>query len=302
MLRVAVLMSTYNGERYIEEQIDSILAQQGDFTLDIWVRDDGSSDGTCTILQRYADEDKLRWYTGANLKPARSFLDLVKHCTGYDYYAFADQDDYWHTDKLQQGIHLLEGCTTPAMNVANAALVDGDLRSLGRNVYNRAPNGDFYSVLCGGGLLGCTVIFNQALAEILQTYHCPKTLIMHDSYAAVLCTLFDGRIFFDPQPHMDYRQHGANVVGAQWTKWAAVKNRFARITRRGQISIADMAQSILDQEPQPQDKEKLRFLQQVATYRKSPLSAVRLALSRKPKYNSRNMAITMRLSILLRNR
>jgi len=301
-MKIAILMSSYNGENYIEEQIESILAQQCDCAIDLHVRDDGSTDKTKQILQRYADAGKLRWYTGENLKPARSFIDLVTACPGYDYYAFADQDDYWYPDKLQSCISRLADKTGPAMAFSNAKLVDGQRNPLGRNVYKKTPNCDFYSVLCGGGILGCTIAFNEQLAALLREYNKPEKLIMHDSYLAILCTLFDGQISYDPAPSMDYRQHGNNVVGTQWNKWDALKNRIGRITGRQKVSIADMAQSILDQKPRIVNGDKHAFLERVATYRTSFWKAARLACSRKPRYNSKNMEITMRLAILLRNR
>lgn len=94
-MKAAVLMSTYNGARFIREQLDSILDQTGEFELDLWVRDDGSTDGTKDILNDYESRGLLRWYTGENLGPAQSFLDLVRRTLGYDWYAFADQDDFW---------------------------------------------------------------------------------------------------------------------------------------------------------------------------------------------------------------
>ena len=301
-MKIAVLMSSYNGEKFIAQQINSVLEQQCEAEVELIVRDDGSTDSTKEILQKYQDEGKLRWYTGENLRPAKSFLHLAANHSSYDYYAFCDQDDYWHCDKLQKGLDLLKNAEGPAMVLANARLVDGKLQDLGRNVYNHAPNRDFCSALCGGGFLGCTIIMNEALAALIRCYPQPEKLIMHDSYVAILCTLYNGQIFFDPVPHMDYRQHGNNVVGTQWTKWAALKNRFARVTKRQQVSIADMAQSILDQNPQNPDPENFRFLQQVAGYRKNFFTALKLACSGKPAYNSLNMAITMRLAILLRNR
>lgn len=301
-MKTAILMSTYNGASYLAEQIESILAQQSESEIDLIVRDDGSTDETISILQSYASAGKLRYYTGENLKPAKSFLDLIVNCTGYDYYALADQDDNWYPDKVQSCIARLEGKTKPAMAFANAALVDGALQMLGRNVYKNQPNCDFYSVLCGGGILGCTVAFNEPLAQLVRQYAKPQKLIMHDSYLAILCTLFDGEISYDPTPHMAYRQHGNNVVGAQWSKWAALKNRLARITQKQKVSIAEMAQSILDQNPVVPDAKKLAFLKKVAAYRKSFFTAVGLACSGKPRYNSRNMAVTMRLAMLLRNR
>lgn len=301
-MKIAVLMSSFNGARYIAQQIESVLGQIVDGQVDLWVRDDGSTDNTWDILEQYAQAGKLRCYTGENLKPAKSFLDLIKHCPGYDYYAFCDQDDRWDSDKLQQGIQKIADDKGPAMSFANARLVDAELKTLNRNVYNRIPHSDFYSVTCGGGILGCTVIFNRALAELLQTYGDPEKLIMHDSYAAILCTLFDGRIVFDPAPHMDYRQHGNNAVGSNWTKWDALKDRFYRITKGDDITVAHMAQSILAQKPQAPNKDKLAFLQKVAQYPQSFTNAVSLACSDKPRYNGLSMQVTMRLAILFRNR
>ena len=163
-MKVAVLMSTYNGEKYLEEQIDSILNQSGEFHVDLWVRDDGSSDSTKDILEQYRNDGKLQWYTGDNLKSAHSFFDLIKKSRGYDYYAFADQDDYWLENKLKAGIIQLESITNAALYCCNAELVNQNLYSLGRTVYRQTPKTDFYTLSCAGGLLGCTMIFNKKLA------------------------------------------------------------------------------------------------------------------------------------------
>ena len=117
-MKLAVLMSTYNGSKYLRQQLESILNQVCDCEIDIWVRDDGSSDDTLKILREYAAFGRLRWYTGENLKPARSFLDLVKHCPGYDYYAFSDQDDVWYPNKLRDGIDRIKNQCGPAMSFA----------------------------------------------------------------------------------------------------------------------------------------------------------------------------------------
>ena len=99
-MRVAVLMSTYNGEKYLNEQIDSILSQSGNFELSLLVRDDGSTDETINILNKYQNLGKLKWYSGKNLGPGKSFIDLLYKTHGYDYYAFSDQDDVWMTGKI----------------------------------------------------------------------------------------------------------------------------------------------------------------------------------------------------------
>lgn len=301
-MKIAVLMSTYNGERYIREQIESILAQQGDFTLELWVRDDGSSDSTPQILQAYQEAGKLHWYAGSNLKPAHSFWDLLLHCPGYDCYAFADQDDVWDADKVEKTVRPLMDAQCPAMYFANARLADGQLAYLGRNVYRQKPQTDFYSLVCSGGILGCTIGMNASLAKLIQHAPVPEKMIMHDAFAAAVCAMFDGAFFYDKEAHMDYRQHGNNVVGSKWTKWDAFKDRIKTITTASKVSIADQAASLLTCFPQLSDLEKKTFLQQVAHYRDSAWNALKLSASRKPHFNGKNKEITTRLAILLRNR
>ena len=212
---------------------------------------------------------------------------------GYDFYAFADQDDVWDADKIEKTIRPLMDVQRPAIYFANARLADGQLAYLGRNVYRRKPQTDFYSLVCNGGILGCTIGMNGSLAKLIQQAPIPQKMIMHDAFAAAVCAMFDGIFFYDEQAHMDYRQHGNNVVGSNWTKWDAFKDR---------ISIADQAASLLTCYPQLSDPEKKAFLQQVAYYRDSPWNALKLSMSRKLHCNTKNKEITTRLAILLRNR
>ena len=109
MYRVAVLMSTYNGERYLKEQIDSILDQEGVDTA-LYIRDDESADQTVQIIEEYRKKypGKIHLLKGRNKGPGRSFMELVyKVPDDYDYYAYSDQDDIWLTDKLEEGIRFL---------------------------------------------------------------------------------------------------------------------------------------------------------------------------------------------------
>lgn len=302
MLKVIVLMSTYNGERYIKEQIESVLSQRGDFELDILVRDDGSIDSTKNILEHYADEGKLNWYIGKNLGSAKSFIHLIESCGDYDYYAFADQDDVWLSDKLQRGIEKLQNQQMPALYCSNAKLVNAELESLGRNVYKRTPKTDFETVVWAGGLLGCTMIFNHVLAAEIRKAQKELQIIMHDYYVAVLCTALNGKILYDEVPSMLYRQHQNNVVGCSYGFVNNIKDRIKDITSEKPIYISDQAESILmaHQEQLPEDKKL--WLQKVTCYRDSLLNRVQLAFSLRTRYSNTNIGIKLRLSILLGNR
>ena len=104
---ITVLMSTYNGEKYLREQIESILNQKN-VRVQILVRDDGSTDHTHIILDEYQKNGKLNWYTGMNLKSSKSFMNLVTKAPETEYYAFCDQDDVWNNDKLYRAVNKLK--------------------------------------------------------------------------------------------------------------------------------------------------------------------------------------------------
>lgn len=299
-MKIAVLMSTYNGENYIKEQIDSILAQTGDFTLELWVRDDGSRDGTVDILARYAEAGKLRWYTGENRKPAHSFMDLLLSCPEYDYYAFADQDDVWQPDKLASGISQLKAQEGPALYCANAQLVDRHLDSLGRCVYKQPPRLDLHTLSCAGDLLGCTMVFNAPLAQLLQSCPMPGAMVMHDFYLALVCLLAGGNILFDQTPRMLYRQHGANVVGASHSKLSALKNRFKYITRRPPVTVGQQAQTVLAQYPDLGTPQQRAWLKKLTDSRF--FARLGVACSRQTRYVNKNKSLTLRLAFLLGHR
>ena len=106
--KVTILMSTYNGEDFLEEQLQSLLSQQ-DVETHILVRDDGSTDRTRDILDHWQDAGKLTWYGGDNLGWAMSFMHLLIHAQpDADYYAFCDQDDIWLPDKLSRAVSMIE--------------------------------------------------------------------------------------------------------------------------------------------------------------------------------------------------
>ena len=98
--RLAILMATYNGEKYIKEQIESILNQDTeDFDFTLIIRDDGSTDNTKNIIREYVDRGKIIFIEGQNKGAARGFISLLCDNQGYDYYAFSDQDDVGNHNK-----------------------------------------------------------------------------------------------------------------------------------------------------------------------------------------------------------
>ena len=131
MYSVAVAMSTYNGETYLREQIESILGQK-DVHVELFVRDDGSEDRTLQLLREYREKHRnVHIFRGKNAGVGNSFYQLLyKISPEYDYYAFADQDDIWHEQKLVRGIGLLQK-SGASLYASNQECIDADGHSMG---------------------------------------------------------------------------------------------------------------------------------------------------------------------------
>ena len=209
-----VLLSSYNGEKYIAEQISSILSQEK-VEVRIIIRDDGSKDKTLEILNRIEDE-RIEVIAGDNLGCIQSFSWLVNYAyekySEYEIYAFADQDDYWLSDKLYQGSKALldYSMSYPNLYFCNMSLVDSDLNFV-RNMRNHDIDIRKGNAWLGGIAAGCTMVFNRKLVE-LYANHNPK-YCYHD-YWVFLIALYLGNIVYDNMPYIKYRQHEFNVLGA----------------------------------------------------------------------------------------
>lgn len=212
MNSVTVLMSTYNGEKYLVEQLESVLGQK-DVELSILVRDDGSTDNTKGILQQYQEKGLLKWYSGQNLRSAKSFLDLVYTASGTDYYAFCDQDDVWNEDKLCRAIGALEkqgDAKLPRLYCSNYQLVDAELNNLPDN--GHVSTTTFEAALVSSCCTGCTCVFNNALRLVLKE-GAPNVIVMHDDWVHKVCLAVGGTVVYDEYRSLKYRQHGGNVDG-----------------------------------------------------------------------------------------
>lgn len=210
--KVTILMSTYNGECFIREQVDSLLAQQG-VDIKINVRDDGSTDNTVALLREYNDK-RIRIGKGRNLKPAQSFLKLLRECDESEYYAYCDQDDVWRERKLADAIEMLkrDDDGSPALYISTYDIVDSDLN------YLFTFNMEFEKPMCLQDTIvhrapsACTMVFNHALKEVL-TRSKPDFVRMHDFWTLMVAEAFHYRIVTDSRPQLMYRQHGGNSVG-----------------------------------------------------------------------------------------
>lgn len=301
MDRIVVMMSSYNGEKYIREQIDSILAQEN-CEVSLRVRDDGSKDSTPAILEEYAESKKLTWFKGTNLNFAKSFMTLLSTCSDeYDYYAFSDQDDIWKKDKLAAAIEHLRGIDEPAIYCCNAELVDENLISLGEycNSYTLKPS--LSGVILGGGIQGATIVMNRRLANFFIDRPVPEYIKMHDYYVSSVCLSVGGKIIYDERPYLLYRQHGGNAIGLEKGFMKTLQNRLAVALNRDQLFdvVKTTMQILNDYSDAIKDNER-KVLQLISEYKSSFINRVKTAALRGIGNGRMNISITIRLGILLK--
>ena len=225
---LAILLSTYNGARYLRPQLDSLYCQAG-ADIRILVRDDGSSDDTLAILQAEADAGHLTILSGGqNLGPAMSFLTLLKQeaLTDTSYAAFCDQDDVWRPEKIARALAMLRGKEDrPAMVCTRVELVDEDLHSIGFLPVPRRKIG-LGNALVEDIATGCTIVLNRKAIDLVNGYW-PDKPQMHDWWCYLVLSCM-GEVVYDSWPSLLYRQHGNNVVGVARTPLARFSKRFRR--------------------------------------------------------------------------
>lgn len=219
---VEILVATYNGDRYLAEQLDSLLAQT-ERGIRILIRDDGSTDGTAGILDEYEQKypQKIRVIRDAIRcgGPTPNFMELVKHAEG-EYIMFCDQDDVWKKEKVGETLRVMrererqKGRDFPLLVfsdyiVADAALNPVPVREKQLQVYGYRT--DFRHLLVQNYVTGCTVMMNRAAYRLMGAYD--SRIRMHDWWAAQYVSAL-GEVVHLPEKLMYYRQHGDNVVSA----------------------------------------------------------------------------------------
>ncbi|MCM1107552.1 MAG: glycosyltransferase family 2 protein [Clostridium sp.] len=292
---VTVLMSTYNGACYLQEQLSSIYEQTG-VDCSVLVRDDGSTDVTLSILEAEQALGRLTWYSGSNVGPAFSFWDLLRTASGSEYYAFSDQDDVWHKDKLAVAVEALKACgDRPALYFCQTQLADEHLNPL--------ENVSIHPLLTLGEALvyqfvgGSTMVFNEALRRKLIQYT-PRYMRMHDIWVYDVALAVDGFVYFDPTPHVLYRQHGGNAVGQLNSTRFRWKNRWNRICRNEHIRLRT-AEELLRGYASEMRPENRELVTKVVEYRKSCGVKWSLLSDKRLRCSDRSIERTGKLSILL---
>jgi glycosyltransferase involved in cell wall biosynthesis len=246
---IDILLSTYNGASYIEDQLNSIIEQtDNDWTL--LIRDDNSKDNTVSILRSYVDKypEKIKLVSDnktENIGPIRSFEFLLNQSQA-DYIMFCDQDDIWLPEKIS--LTKQEMLRMESINKDIPLLVYTDLIVVNENrkvlfdsfwsyagLYPQLASKNIYYLAIRNCVTGCTTMINKKAKEISLPFVYP--LEMHDAWVAIN-TMKYGKISYIKNQTIEYRQHGSNVCGAQQVNMS-ISNKIQNLKRIIDANIAN---------------------------------------------------------------
>lgn len=296
--RVDVLMATYNGARFLSEQIESILGQI-DVDIRLVIRDDGSQDGTVDILSTYAERFPGKVLVVSDslgrLGVTMNFLHLLTLESQADYFALSDQDDVWLQDKIRSGIDTMRGSEErPLLYFTAVEFVSEDLRHIGTSLQTIVPS--FESALIEGAMAGCTAVMNARMRRLVAE-RLPSAPAMHDWWIyLVACTL--GRVFFDPAPRIKYRQHGQNLIGGGRSAAQKWKRHLQRALLGGYWPIAAQAGELKRLFGPRLAQDQLDLVNALVAGKRSLATRLGLALNRRLRAQSVVGTIGVKLMIL----
>ena len=212
--RIAVILSTYNGEKYLAEQLASILAQE-EANVQLLIRDDGSRDSTVALVREFARRHpNVCCIAGTNEGVTRSFLLALEQADpDCQYFAFSGQDDVWTPRKLANAVETMRRAPDPSLPLlycSKLEVVDERLRHLAFT--RKWRDVGFKNALFQNIVTGCTMVMNRPARDLVMRGGVMRNILIHDWWCYLAVSAF-GHVMYDERPAIKYRQHGNNQVG-----------------------------------------------------------------------------------------
>lgn len=304
MKKIYVMLSSYNGEKYISEQINSILSQQN-VTVELAIRDDGSSDGTVEMIKRIVDEDeRVHLVEGSNVGFRRSFYNLLLEAPeNCDYYAFSDHDDFWEPMKLRAAVEALEGAGEQVkMYASGLKVVDQDLNYQYLNSFSGIRI-SYGSALSRQRLAGCTMVFSPGLLKLCKKFRITEemgNLFSHDAAVYYICLACGGKVVFDPNSYIQFRRHIGTVTEhgkGYWKRIESVLNVFNDFRDRRYKQAKLLFETYSEYMP-----EEIRtYSLKLTKYRDSIINTLSLLTDKRVRCGILSVDITNAIAIITRH-
>ena len=297
MKSVAVLLSTYNGDNYIKEQIESVL-QQINVNLRLFVRDDGSSDNTRKIINEIAQTDsRISIYLGSNIGYTQSFFELCKIAENTsDYYAFCDQDDVWKPNKLISALEQLDQKKNGyKLYFSGLTFVDKDLSKIKEKKYS-LQDINFGHAMVRNSVAGCSMVFSNDLNSLCTKSKHLGILTGHDAWLYRLNLAIGGATVYDNQSYILFRRYGENTTDSGTITPHRI---LEELNLKRAVSLRFDTAKIIEEDYNGYISAENRCLiKKIVNYKKSALAKFRLLTSDQLKYSFFPVVVMCKLQII----
>ena len=297
MEKIDILLATYNGSKYLHEQLDSILSQSYE-NINVIIRDDGSSDNTVMIIKEYEQKDnrvKLLSDNLGNLGFVRNFEELMKNSTS-EYLMFSDQDDIWYNNKVEtsykriKAIEEKNGKSCPILVHTNSKIMNYETRTKSLFISDCAKNSSFENSFFNFFVQGSTMLINGSLKREALPFS--KEVYLHDRYLHLIAEFIGIRSYVDA-PTMDYRQHSNNEIGSRVNVIDKIKNkRYFNLKDRELLIFLDNTYSAKLDEIK---KEKMDAYKLIVNNNISRFKRLKLCIKKKiPMNNKKKISLIIK--------
>lgn len=275
MKKVQVLLSSYNGEKYIEHQLDSIFWQKG-VEVSCLIRDDGSSDNTIDIIKKYqAKQNGLKLVKGNNIGWRKSFFELLLLANDADYYAFSDQDDEWFDNKLESAVRLLEQKESNKPLLFHSARIRKEAdREIEQQMLQQPLN--FKNALVQEYCQGCSIVINRAARDLLCKYY-PSGKLGYDFWVGLICYCF-GEICYSSKPLFYHINHIDNTTKTG-NRIQCISARFKNAIKGG-VTYNNPCYELLSGYESNLTKEQYKIVNEICNYKKNWKTKIKLLLDK----------------------
>ena len=237
---ISVCMATYNGEKYLKGQIETILAQlnPGD---ELIISDDGSTDNTLSVINSFKDE-RIHLFHGGFHSPIYNFENAIKKANG-DVIFLSDQDDKWLPERVDAALKCHYKAGNPAMLAfCRAQVIDENDNPVEDSRYNHLhpTQRSFVRNLIRNHYIGCCMSFRRELLDYILPF--PKGIMMHDSWIGLVAQFYFNCELIGDKPYMQYRRYGVNFTELhRQSLWRKIEQRFRNMYHILRVGIKNKA-------------------------------------------------------------
>lgn len=295
-MKIAVLMSTYNGHSFLDQQLASLSTQTVAENMTVYIRDDGSKDDTFKIIEKWERRMSIVLYKESNVGPAMSFWKLfMKPEIQANYYAFCDQDDVWDDNKLEVAIRELNVNTH--FYACNCRIIDEKGIVTDEKRCKEVPEINIRRLFISGVTQGCSMVFDDALRQFVARKQL-QCIPMHDIVLMLYAMNF-GEICWDQEPRFSYRIHSNNVV-AKGNKsiFKKIKTTWWNWKNSSKNSMGIVATEMLNSLDEI-GEENMRFLTNLSNYRHSIRAKAAILCNETNNYITKDLLRSYRLRVIL---